>query len=135
MLPQARVGLPRQRTGATQMLAFALIECPTSFYSLLRTPLRKSRSLSTRASDAIVTAPHNVVGVQLLERKLHKQLFPPNTGNAPPVDNVALDICRDHLARNELHASKASQLTPTTFTLPPLQGRDLDEHFWSIGRR
>lgn len=79
-------------------------------------------------------APCNAVGVQMLERALHKQVFP-TADEVPPVEPMALDICRDHLGKHELEASQASKLAPTTFALPPLQGKDLGEHFWTIGRR
>lgn len=80
-------------------------------------------------------APCNAVGVQLLERALHRQVFPPGSTQIPPVDPCALDLCQDHLHRHGLHASKASKLSPTSFELPPLLGKDLGEHFWTMGRR
>ena len=80
------------------------------------------------------TAPRNHVGVQMLCRYLHSQVFG-EAHNAPPVDNLALDICQNHLNMHGLHASKASTLKTTSFTLPPLQGNDLGEHFWAIGRK
>ena len=80
-------------------------------------------------------APCNAVGVQLLERTLHRQVFPPASTQIPPVDPCALDLCQDHLHQHGLHASKASKLSPTSFALPPLLGKDLGEHFWTMGRR
>ncbi|WFD27739.1 DNA-directed DNA polymerase [Malassezia nana] len=79
--------------------------------------------------------PCNPVGVQLLERSLHRQLFPPSDGSALPTDPVALDVCKEHLQKHGLEPSQASRPTPTAFQLPPLQGKDLGEHFWTIGRR
>lgn len=78
--------------------------------------------------------PRNQVGVQLLPRKLHEQLFPATMQPVPPVASKALNICRDHLSQHGLKASDASTLPQTTFDLPPLQGNDLAEHFWSIAR-
>lgn len=86
-------------------------------------------------SDKNVDAPSNPVGVQLLERQVHRQLFPPTSMQIPVVDEPALNVCQDHLRRHDLHASKASHLRPTSFVLPPLQGKDLGEHFWTIGRQ
>lgn len=48
---------------------------------------------------------------------------------------MALDVSIDHLEGHGLFASKASRPKPTSFQLPPLQGKDLGEHFWTIGRR
>lgn len=80
-------------------------------------------------------APCNPVGVQLLERSLHGQLFPPSRTHCLPADPVSLDVCKEHLYRHGLEPSQASRSTPTRFQLPPLQGGDLGEHFWTIGRR
>lgn len=52
----------------------------------------------------------------------------------PPIATKALNICRDHLSQHSLKASDASTLPQTSFDLPPLQGKDLAEHFWSLGR-
>ncbi|SPO28436.1 related to MIP1 - DNA-directed DNA polymerase gamma catalytic subunit, mitochondrial [Ustilago trichophora] len=78
--------------------------------------------------------PRNEVGVQLLPRRLHQQLFPPSMEPVPPIAPKALSICRDHLNQHGLRASDASTLPQTSFNLPPLQGNDLAEHFWSLGR-
>ncbi|SAM84726.1 uncharacterized protein UBRO_06061 [Ustilago bromivora] len=84
---------------------------------------------------APLEVPRNQVGVQLLPRRLHEQLFPPTMQPVPPVATKALNICRDHLNQHGLKASDASTLPQTSFDLPPLQGRDLAEHFWSLGRQ
>lgn len=94
------------------------------------------RTYATRShgDSSKLVAPTNAVGVQLLERGLHRQVFPPTSAYIPPpVDPFALSLCQGHLEQHGLHASKASQLKPTSFTLPPLQGRDLGEHFWAMG--
>ncbi|SJX64256.1 related to MIP1-DNA-directed DNA polymerase gamma catalytic subunit, mitochondrial [Sporisorium reilianum f. sp. reilianum] len=103
-----------------------------------------STSLPPTIKDAKVTSrpsppkppqiPRNEVGVQLLPRRLHEQLFPSSMQPVPPIAAKALNICRDHLSQHGLKASDASTLPQTTFDLPPLQGKDLAEHFWSIGR-
>lgn len=94
-------------------------------------PLEVATQSAHTQDDA---APCNPVGVQLLERSLHRQLFP-NADEMPKVDPMALDICSAHLDKHELQASQASKPTSTAFQLPPLQGKDLGEHFWTIGRR
>ncbi|EST04593.1 DNA-directed DNA polymerase, family A, palm domain protein [Kalmanozyma brasiliensis GHG001] len=53
----------------------------------------------------------------------------------PPIAPKALNICRHHLSQHALKASDASTLPQTSFDLPPLQGKDLAEHFWSLGRQ
>ncbi|KAI3485731.1 hypothetical protein L1887_50887 [Cichorium endivia] len=102
-------------------------------------PIAKQSSV-TRKTDAKASGsvppeiPRNEVGVQLLPRRLHEQLFPPTMDPVPPIAPKALNICRDHLRQHGLKASDASTLPQTAFDLPPLQGKDLAEHFWTIGR-
>lgn len=54
--------------------------------------------------------------------------------SVPSIEPKALSICRDHLSQHGLKATDASTLPQTSFDLPPLQGNDLAEHFWNIGR-
>ncbi|GAC74929.1 mitochondrial DNA polymerase gamma, catalytic subunit [Moesziomyces antarcticus T-34] len=102
-------------------------------------PIAKQSSV-TRKTDAKASGsvrpeiPRNEVGVQLLPRRLHEQLFPPTMDPVPPIAPKALNICRDHLRQHGLKASDASTLPQTAFDLPTLQGKDLAEHFWTIGR-
>lgn len=73
--------------------------------------------------------------MQLLSRPLHAQIFPPeSSGNVPPIHPSALSLCQHHLELSGLKPEQASTLPETNFELPPLQGKDLGEHFWNIGR-
>ncbi|EPS98269.1 hypothetical protein FOMPIDRAFT_1037579 [Fomitopsis schrenkii] len=73
----------------------------------------------------------NEVGVQLLSRQLHRQVF----GNAffPSPEHSYVRIAQDHLKTHGLDPVQGSVLPNTAFTLPPLQGRNVDEHFHAIG--
>ncbi|SPO40736.1 related to MIP1 - DNA-directed DNA polymerase gamma catalytic subunit, mitochondrial [Pseudozyma flocculosa] len=100
-------------------------------------PRLKARLASTMAdapTESEAAIPRNAVGVQLLPVKLHAQLFPKTSDPVPPVDKLALSISKDHLSQHGLKASQAATLPQTSFDLPALQGRDLAEHFWTIGR-
>ncbi|SPO29438.1 related to MIP1 - DNA-directed DNA polymerase gamma catalytic subunit, mitochondrial [Ustilago trichophora] len=92
-------------------------------------------SVKRNPAPTLPQIPRNEVGVQLLPRRLHEQLFPPSMDPVPPIAPKALNICRDHLSQHGLKASDASTLPQTSFDLPPLQGNDLAEHFWSLGRQ
>jgi DNA polymerase gamma 1 len=72
--------------------------------------------------------------VQLLSRPLHRQIFPAGSAEVPEVTSDALSLCRSHLATHGLEPAQASVLPETGFELPPLQGKDLGEHFWNVGR-
>ncbi|KAN0061463.1 DNA-directed DNA polymerase gamma mip1 [Thecaphora frezii] len=106
-------------------------------------PGRQGAAASKKAASAAIPddgasdasdVPRNPVGVQLLPRKLHAQLFPKTSDPVPPVDKLALSISKDHLSQHGLKASQAATLPQTSFDMPALQGKDLAEHFWNIGR-
>lgn len=69
--------------------------------------------------------------MQLLSRKLHEQIF--RNVSFPPPDKAYVQIARDHLKMHGLDPAQGSVLPETSFTLPSLQGKDLDQHFHNIG--
>lgn len=71
------------------------------------------------------------MGVQLLSRRLHQQIF--RNVSFPPPNEAFVRIARDHLGMHGLDPSQGSVLPDVGFTLPALQGRTLDEHFYRIG--
>jgi DNA polymerase gamma 1 len=75
----------------------------------------------------------NQVGVQLLSRRLHHQIFK-NVSFSPP-DPRFVRIAREHLEMHGLDPKSGSVLPNIGFTLPPLQGHTIDEHFHRIGVR
>ena len=77
------------------------------------------------------TAKRNELGVQLLSRPLHSQVFRDVT--FPPPDPTSIQISREHLGLHGLDPTQGSVLPDTSFTLPPIQGNNLDEHFYRIG--
>lgn len=73
----------------------------------------------------------NEVGVQLLSRQLHRQIF--RNISFPPPPKAYVNIAQEHLKKHGLDPAQGSVLPDVGFTLPPLQGRTLDEHFYRIG--
>ncbi|KAH8117624.1 DNA polymerase family A-domain-containing protein [Phellopilus nigrolimitatus] len=73
----------------------------------------------------------NELGVQLLSRKLHSQIFKGVTFPAP--DRRYVNLAREHLRSHGLNPTQGSVLPNIDFTLPPLQGKSIDEHFFRIG--
>lgn len=82
-------------------------------------------------ANTMVAAKRNEVGVQLLSRRLHEQIFANVSFPRPPAEYVR--IAKQHLEMHGLDPAQGSVLPDTGFTLPPLQGRTLDEHFHRIG--
>ncbi|KAG5732740.1 hypothetical protein E4T56_gene16724 [Termitomyces sp. T112] len=76
-------------------------------------------------------AKRNELGVQLLSRQLHSQIF--KNVSFPPPDPSFVRIAREHLEMHGLDPTQGSILPDTSFTLPPLQGSNLLEHFYRIG--
>ncbi|PWN28957.1 hypothetical protein BDZ90DRAFT_217923, partial [Jaminaea rosea] len=81
-----------------------------------------------------LVAPRNPLGVQLLCPSFSRQVFPPGAARTPPLHPHAISLSQAHLHNHGLSPSQASILPSTDFRLPPLQGKDLGEHFWTIGR-
>jgi DNA polymerase gamma 1 len=75
----------------------------------------------------------NEVGVQLLSRRLHRQIF--KNVSFPPPESRFIRMAREHLEMHGLDPKSGSVLPNTGFTLPPLQGHTIDEHFHRIGAR
>ncbi|KAK0464257.1 gamma DNA-directed DNA polymerase [Desarmillaria tabescens] len=73
----------------------------------------------------------NAFGVQLLSQSLYDQVFKNYTSPPPPA--IYMNIARGHLEVHELNPSQSSILPSPEFTLPPLQGNNILEHFYRIG--
>lgn len=67
----------------------------------------------------------------MLSRPLHSQVF--KNVSFPAPDPTFTHIAREHLEMHGLDPTQGSVLPDTSFTLPPLQGHTLDEHFHRIG--
>ncbi|KAE9393189.1 DNA/RNA polymerase [Gymnopus androsaceus JB14] len=76
-------------------------------------------------------AKRNAAGVQMLSRSLHEQIFKNCTFPSPP--KTYTNISLEHLSAHGLDPTQSSTLPSTEFTLPPLQGNNLLEHFYRIG--
>jgi DNA polymerase gamma 1 len=75
----------------------------------------------------------NHVGVQLLARPLHAQIF--KNARFPPPSPAAIRISQRHLADNNLAKDLTPPIPDTAFTLPHLVGETIDEHFHELGVR
>ncbi|THV00821.1 gamma DNA-directed DNA polymerase [Dendrothele bispora CBS 962.96] len=76
-------------------------------------------------------AKRNAVGVQMLSKSLHEQIF--KNCLFPPPPKAYENISLEHLKAHGLDPSQSSTVPSTEFTLPPLQGNNLLEHFHRIG--
>ncbi|KAG0693387.1 DNA polymerase family A-domain-containing protein [Suillus ampliporus] len=73
----------------------------------------------------------NELGVQLLSRELHSQIF--RNISFPAPDKAFVRIAQEHLEMHGLDPKQGSVLPDIGFTLPPLLGSNIDEHFHRIG--
>lgn len=73
----------------------------------------------------------NELGVQLLSRELHSQIFRDSSFPAP--SKAFVRIAQEHLEMHGLDPKQGSVLPDISFTLPPLLGSNIDEHFHRIG--
>ncbi|KAF8216340.1 DNA polymerase family A-domain-containing protein [Mycena galopus ATCC 62051] len=67
----------------------------------------------------------------MLSRPLHAQIF--KNVSFPAPDRSYINIALSHLELHGLDPSQGSTLPDTHFTMPPLQGKNLLEHFHRIG--
>ncbi|XP_023304767.2 DNA polymerase subunit gamma-1, mitochondrial [Lucilia cuprina] len=76
----------------------------------------------------------NVVKIQMLSESLHKQLFPdtPRFVNKN-VENNSLKM-RNDLQRHGIDISSTQRLADVNLKLPPLRGKNIEEHFLEIGK-
>ncbi|KZT18676.1 gamma DNA-directed DNA polymerase [Neolentinus lepideus HHB14362 ss-1] len=93
--------------------------------------IRREQSPAQKEEAPFKHAPRNELGVQLLSRPLHSQIF--KNVSFPSPKSTYVRIAREHLEMHGLDPKQGSVLPDTGFTLPPLQGNNLDQHFHAIG--
>lgn len=91
----------------------------------------ESTDLSRLAPLDASAVPRNAAGVQLLSPHLSNQIFGRSAQHSLP-DPTAVDISLDHLHKHGLALKESPPLSATSFDLPPLQGRNIAEHFENI---
>ncbi|EKM59439.1 uncharacterized protein PHACADRAFT_205649 [Phanerochaete carnosa HHB-10118-sp] len=104
---------------------------PTAAKKQVEGQIQSERVAQSRKSEESRHAKRNEVGVQLLSKRLHQQIF--RNVSFPPPNEAFVRIAREHLKMHGLDPSQGSVLPDIGFTLPTLQGRTLDEHFYRIG--
>ena len=87
--------------------------------------------MSERLPLRRVTVKRNELGVQLLSRHVHSQVF--KNATFPSPEGAYIRIAEGHLRAHNLDTSQGSVLPNISFALPPLQGENLDEHFHRLG--
>lgn len=75
----------------------------------------------------------NPLGIQMLSKPLHQQLFMSKWECTPT--RAAVEQSRKHLQEQGLWGKKGSSLPDISFTLPPMQGKNLNEHFRTIAKQ
>ncbi|KAI9341795.1 DNA polymerase family A-domain-containing protein [Zopfochytrium polystomum] len=72
----------------------------------------------------------NEVDVQMISASLHAQIFP-NSDRHPTPEQV--ELSRQLLEQFSLRGKHEAPVDPITFKLPPLLGRNIEEHFYALG--
>ncbi|KAK7469280.1 DNA-directed DNA polymerase gamma mip1 [Stygiomarasmius scandens] len=117
----------KQASGNT--LVRPLVRPPTVFKYKEEVPQEKKPKKKVVSKER--HAKRNPVGVQMLSESLHKQIFKNCSFPAPP--KAYKNISLEHLKTHGLDPTQSSTVPSTEFTLPPLQGNNLLEHFHRIG--
>ncbi|KAI9775558.1 MAG: DNA-directed DNA polymerase gamma mip1 [Geoglossum umbratile] len=100
--------------------------------ALHRTYTSESVPDAEQPEDLLVPAKarFNEVGVQQLSSHVYSQVFTQPSASPP---KSLVELSKDHLSRHDLWGKNQDDSPPISFNLPPLQGKDLDEHFFRLG--
>ncbi|KAG4301278.1 hypothetical protein PCK1_002588 [Pneumocystis canis] len=79
--------------------------------------------------NEILKKRFNELGIQHISSNLHSQLFP--HGLQPP-NNELIELSRKHLTEHNLLGKNTEPTEDIELDLPPLQGKNLEEHFYRI---
>ncbi|WBW74669.1 mitochondrial DNA polymerase, gamma subunit Pog1 [Schizosaccharomyces osmophilus] len=90
-----------------------------------------SRSYATHKLKDDAALRVNPVGIQYLSPALQSQVFP---GKSRRPSDLYVELAKLHLQKHDLSNRKTTQLPSYNFRLPALQGKNLTEHFETIGR-
>ncbi|CAF2224718.1 unnamed protein product [Rotaria magnacalcarata] len=75
----------------------------------------------------------NPLGIQMLSSKLHKQLF--SSVGEPKYSEQNIEKSKYHLRQFDLGTSESEKLEDIEFDLPPLENKNLVEHFTIIAQK
>lgn len=74
----------------------------------------------------------SALGIQMISKSLHKQIF----GEEPHISKDAVEKSKKHLNSHGINIkTNTSELSDSDVDLPPLLGRDINEHFVKIARQ
>ncbi|KAH8283554.1 hypothetical protein KR018_005578 [Drosophila ironensis] len=76
----------------------------------------------------------NSVKVQMISRNLHAQLFPQSPRGDPQQQEAKGKLYQQELLRHGVDIESSAPVPDVRLQLPPLQGRDIEEHFMNIAR-
>lgn len=75
----------------------------------------------------------NPLGIQMLSSQLHEQLF--SSVGEPNYSPLSVAKSIRHLQKFDLGSNESEILEDVGFKLPPLEGKDLNEHFQTIAQQ
>ena len=99
----------------------------TKLGKLEPTSLHCSRLVSQGVAEGESLRRVNQLGIQMLSKPLYQQVFPGGKGNVFSVETVEKSI--DHLKKHVVWGDQGNTFPDIDVKLPPLYGRNIDEHF------
>ncbi|EDW13493.1 DNA polymerase subunit gamma-1, mitochondrial [Drosophila mojavensis] len=88
-------------------------------------------SAQTKAAQNVEYA-ENLVKVQMISQNLHAQLFPQSKREYSEAEHLAAKAYNAELLRHGIDVTSTSPIPDVELKLPPLRGRNIEEHFHSI---
>ncbi|KAI5632047.1 DNA polymerase subunit gamma-1 [Phthorimaea operculella] len=74
----------------------------------------------------------NEVNIQMISKNIYNQLF---KTPSPPVDPQVIKSCQENLLKHGINYKEFTPLPDVQLKLPPLEGKDVIEHFYNIGEK
>ncbi|KAJ2945130.1 hypothetical protein O0L34_g9191 [Tuta absoluta] len=74
----------------------------------------------------------NEVNIQMISKNIYDQLF---KVPSPPVDPQVIKSCQENLLKHGINYKEFTPLPDVQLKLPPLEGKDVIEHFYNIAEK
>ncbi|KAL1509827.1 hypothetical protein ABEB36_004506 [Hypothenemus hampei] len=94
-------------------------------------PKPTSISMELPNKPSIVDQRKNKMGIQMLSRPIYNQVFLEQHKEC--FDETKLDLSKRDLLKHNMKCDETESLPEVDFKIPPLKGKNIEEHFYNIG--
>ncbi|CAG9765430.1 unnamed protein product [Ceutorhynchus assimilis] len=76
----------------------------------------------------------NAMGIQMLSKRIYEQVFLGESPNVDKINKKIIEHSKKELEKHQIMVDSSTILPEVDFKLPPLKGKNIEEHFWNIGQ-